>query len=53
MMKRFQMEYYKLVGTPMITGCKLSKDDDSHDVDQRSYRSMIGNCCTSQHLAQT
>jgi hypothetical protein len=26
----------------MVTGCKLSKDDDSPDVDQSSYRSMIG-----------
>jgi hypothetical protein len=37
------MEDSKLVGTPMVTGCKLSKDDDSPDVDQRSYRSMIDN----------
>jgi hypothetical protein len=42
MMKRFQMEDSKPVGTPMVTGCKLSKDDDSPDVDQSSYRSMIG-----------
>ena len=39
MLKRFQMED----STPMVTGCKLSKDDDSPDVDQSSYRSMIGN----------
>jgi hypothetical protein len=37
------MEYSKPMGTPMVIGCKLSKDDDSPDVDQRSYRSMIGN----------
>jgi hypothetical protein len=42
MMKRFQMEDSKHVGTPMVTGCQLSKDDDSPDVDQSSYRSMIG-----------
>jgi hypothetical protein len=42
MLKRFQMEDSKPVGTPMVTGCKLSKVDDSPDVDQRSYRSMIG-----------
>jgi hypothetical protein len=36
------MEDSKHVGTPMVTGCKLSKDDDSPDVDQSSYRSMIG-----------
>jgi hypothetical protein len=42
MLKIFQMEESKPVGTPMVTGCKLSKDDDSPDVDQSSYRSMIG-----------
>jgi hypothetical protein len=42
MLKRFQMEDYKPVGTPMVTGCKLSKYDYSPDVDQSSYRSMIG-----------
>ena len=26
----------------MVVGCKLSKDDISPDVDQRTYRSMIG-----------
>jgi hypothetical protein len=42
MLKRFQMEDSKPMGTPMVTGCKLSKDDDSPDVDQHSYRLMIG-----------
>ncbi|MCZ2221957.1 hypothetical protein NUW87_11410, partial [Corynebacterium pilbarense] len=42
MLKSFQMEDSKPMGTPMVTGCKLSKDDDSPDVDQSSYRSMIG-----------
>jgi uncharacterized membrane protein YciS (DUF1049 family) len=42
MLKRFQMEDSKSVGTPMVTGCKLSKDDDSPNVDKISYRSMIG-----------
>jgi hypothetical protein len=42
MLKRFEMEDSKPVGTPMVTRCKLSKDDDSPDVDQSSYRSMIG-----------
>jgi hypothetical protein len=27
----------------MQTSCKLSKDDDSKNADQRIYRSMIGN----------
>ena len=34
MLKIFHMEDSKPVGTPMVTGCKLSKDDDSLDVDQ-------------------
>lgn len=42
MLKKFQMEENKLVGTPMVTGCKLSKDDESPSVDQTLYRSMIG-----------
>jgi hypothetical protein len=41
-LKRFQMEDSTPVSTLMVTGCKLSKDDDSLDVDQSSYRSMIG-----------
>jgi hypothetical protein len=42
MLKRFQMEDSKPLGTPMVTGCKLRKDDDSPNVDQSSYISMIG-----------
>jgi hypothetical protein len=42
MLKRFQMEYFTPMSTPMVTGCKLSKDDDSPDVDQSSYRYIIG-----------
>ena len=41
-LKKFQMEDSSPVGTPMFIGCKLSKDDPSPDVDQRTYRSMIG-----------
>jgi hypothetical protein len=36
------MEDYTPVSTPMVTGCKIRKDDDSPNVDQSSYRSMIG-----------
>jgi hypothetical protein len=43
MLKRFGMEDCKLVITPMKTSCKLSKDDGSKSIDQRQYRSMIGN----------
>ena len=42
MLKIFKMEDCKPVLTPMVTGCKLSIDDSSKDVDQRLYRSMIG-----------
>jgi hypothetical protein len=42
MLKRFHMEYSSPVSTPMVVGCKLSKDDISLEVDQRPYRSIIG-----------
>ena len=35
------MEYSKPIGTPMVTGCKLSKDDESLEVDHIVFRSMI------------
>ena len=41
-LKKFKMEYCKPILTPMVTGCKLSIDNSSKDVDQRLYRSMIG-----------
>jgi hypothetical protein len=41
MLKKFRMEYCKPVSTPMVTSCKLSKDDESKEVDQRLYRLMI------------
>ena len=42
MLNKFKMEDCKPVGTPMVTGCKLSKDDTTEYVDQTMYRSMIG-----------
>ena len=33
MLKKFKMEDSKPVNTPMITGCKLSKNDESLEVD--------------------
>ena len=36
------MEDSKPIGTPMCTRLKLTKDDDSKEVDQTLYRSMIG-----------
>ena len=42
MLNKFGMEDSKPVSTPMTTWCKLSKDDESKEVDQKLYRSMIG-----------
>eukprot|EP00253_Pinus_taeda_P034766 PITA_34766 len=42
MLKKFKMEDCKPVLTLMVTGCKLSIDDASKDVDHRLYRYMIG-----------
>lgn len=41
-LKKFGMEDWRPVGTPMSTEHKLSKNDDSKEVDQTTYRSMIG-----------
>ena len=40
-LKKFGMEDSKLVGTLMCTRLKLRKDDESKEVDQTLYRSMI------------
>ena len=42
MLRKFGMEDCKPVSTPMTTRCKLSMDDESKEVDQKLYRSMIG-----------
>jgi len=36
------MEDCKPVNTSMVSGCKLSKEDKSKEIDQSLYRSMIG-----------
>ena len=36
------MENYKPISRPMVTAHKLSKNDDSTEVNQIFYRSMIG-----------
>ena len=41
-LKNFLMGDSRLVGTPMSTRHKLTKNDDSKEVDQNLYRSMIG-----------
>jgi hypothetical protein len=43
MLKKFGMTDCKPINTPMKISCKLSKDDDSKDADQRQYILMIGN----------
>jgi hypothetical protein len=35
MLKKFQIHVSKPVGTPMVTGCKLSKFDDSEEVEKK------------------
>lgn len=42
MLNKFQMEDRKLVSTPMVISCKLSKIDESLKVELTLYRSMIG-----------
>lgn len=42
MLKRFRMENCHPVSIPMVTRCKLSKDDESPSVNQTYYRSMVG-----------
>jgi hypothetical protein len=42
MIKRFQLEDWKPVSTPMTIGCKLSKQNESKVVDPKHHRSMIG-----------
>ena len=41
MLKKFKMEDCKPVSNPMITGRKLSKEDESKEADKILYRSMI------------
>ena len=41
-LKKIGMEESRPVNTPMSTGHKLSKNDDSTDVNQTQYISMIG-----------
>lgn len=42
LLKRFGLENCKPVGTPMVTGHKLSRKDETPAVEQKNYRSMIG-----------
>lgn len=40
-LKTFGMEESKPVGTPMVTGCKMTKENDSALVNEKEYWSMI------------
>ena len=42
MLKRYGMEDFAPMSTPMTTDCKLSKDDDTPQKDATLYRSIIG-----------
>ena len=42
MLKKFKLENSEPVSTPMVTSCKLSKDDKLLEVDHTMYISMIG-----------
>lgn len=41
-LKRYRMEGFKPICTPMVTGCSLSSNDESAVVHQPTYRSIIG-----------
>ena len=41
-LKTFGLEDFKPISTPMVTGHKLSKNDEPTKVNQTMYRSMIG-----------
>jgi hypothetical protein len=41
-LKKFRMEYCTPINTPMVTSCKLRKNDESLEANQTLYRSMIG-----------
>jgi hypothetical protein len=43
MLNKFEMEDCKPANTPMVTGCKLNKEDEYTETDQSLYRSMIRN----------
>lgn len=41
-LKTFGMDKSRPIGTPMVTGVKLLKEDTSAKVNETQYRSMIG-----------
>lgn len=50
LLKKFGLNDSKPVGTPMVTGCKMTKEDASLKANQTRYRSMIGGLlCLNQN----
>jgi hypothetical protein len=43
MLNKFEIEYCKPVSTPIVTGCKLCKEDEYKETYQSLYRSMTRN----------
>ena len=41
LLKKFEIENCKSVGTPMCTSTKLDKDKKGNSVDEKHYRGMI------------
>ena len=42
LLKRFGLKNCKPVGTPMVTGHKLSRKDETPTIEQKKYKYMIG-----------
>jgi len=42
LLKKFKLEDYKVMNTPMHPTCTLSKEDTRSKVDQKLYRGMVG-----------
>jgi hypothetical protein len=42
LLKKFKLEDWKVMNTPMLPTCTLSKEDEGAKVDQKLYRGMIG-----------
>lgn len=40
--RKLGLDHSKPIGTPIVTRCKLSKHDESLNINQTLYRSMVG-----------
>ena len=41
-LKKFEMENAKTIGTPMSLSCRLDKNENGKSIDQKLYKGMIG-----------